>query len=156
MSQPEKQGGGGIIDIGAGVVLAAASLVALFWLIPNHTQPAMSELDISPGLFPTVAAGLVLALSIGMIVQRSVRRPVLAAELSGGKILIELAVWTIAGLAIFLALPTIGFLPVAFAIVALGGLAVRYRTWWLLGLIAVLFPVAVDFGAWQIFTVDLP
>ena len=131
-------------------------MFCLFWLVPENTQPAASDLDISPGLFPSVAAGVVLALSVGMIVHRLVRRSDLEGPLAGGTILIELVVWAAVAVAVRLALPSIGFLPVAVAILAVGGVAVRYRTWWILRLLAVLFPLIVDIGAWHVFTVDLP
>ena len=39
-------------EIAAAFTLTAAALFALFWLIPNNTEPARSELDISPAFFP--------------------------------------------------------------------------------------------------------
>ena len=39
-------------EIAAAAFLAVAAVVALVWLIPNNTQPAASDLDISPAFFP--------------------------------------------------------------------------------------------------------
>ena len=143
-------------EIAAAFVLTAATLFALFWLIPNNTEPARSELDISPAFFPMLAAGLVLLLSLAMIVVRLTRAVVATAELSGPAILSEVVVWCGASVAIWFALPVIGFIPTSIAVVILVGLATEYRKWWVLGAMAILFSIIVDFGAWQVFTVDLP
>lgn len=143
-------------EIAAALVLTAAALVALVWLIPNNTEPARSELDISPAFFPMLAAGLVLVLSLAMIAVRLTRAVKASVTMSGPSILGELAVWCCAGVGIWFALPVIGFIPTSIVVVVLGGLATGYRKWWVLAVLAVLFAVIVDFGAWQVFTVDLP
>ena len=143
-------------EIAAALVLMGAAVFALLWLIPNHTEPARSELDISPAFFPMLAAGLVLVLSLAMIVVRLTRQIVASVELSGPAILGEVAIWGGAGLAIWFALPALGFIPTSILVVVLGGFAAGYRMWWLLAALAVVFSVIVDIGAWQIFTVDLP
>lgn len=143
-------------EIAAAFVLIAAALFAIFWLIPNNTEPARSELDISPAFFPMLAAGLVLMLSLTMVVVRLTRTIAANVALSGPAILAELAIWCGAALAIWLALPAIEFIPTSIAIVILGGVATGYRNWWVLGTLAILFPIIVDFGAWHVFTVDLP
>ena len=130
-------------EIAAAFALTAAALFALFWLIPNNTEPARSELDISPAFFPMLTAGLVLFLSLVMLV-------------SGPAILSEVVVWCGASVAIWFALPVIGFIPTSIAVVILVGLATGYQKWWVLGAMAILFSITVDFGAWQVFTVDLP
>lgn len=143
-------------EIAAAFVLMAAALFALIWLIPNNTEPARSELDISPAFFPMLAAGLVLVLSAAMIVVRMTRTLPSTIDLPGPAILAEIAIWCGAGLAIWFVLPVIGFIPTSVIVVVLGGLATGYRRWWVLILLAILFSLFVDFGAWQIFTVDLP
>ena len=130
-------------EIAAAFALTAAALFALFWLIPNNTEPARSELDISPAFFPMLTAGLVLFLSLVMLVARPA-------------ILSEVVVWCGASVAIWFALPVIGFIPTSIAVVILVGLATGYQKWWVLGAMAILFSITVDFGAWQVFTVDLP
>lgn len=143
-------------EIAAAFILMAAALFAIFWLIPNNTEPARSELDISPAFFPMLAAGLVLVLSSAMVVVRLTRAVVSSVELSGHAILSEVAAWSGAGVAIWLALPALGFIPTSVIVVVLGGLATGYRKWWILTTLAILFSIIVDMGAWQIFTVDLP
>jgi hypothetical protein len=143
-------------EIAAAFALTAAALFALFWLIPNNIEPARSELDISPAFFPVLTAGLVLFLSLVMLVARLTRAVVATAELSGPAILSEVVVWCGASVAIWFALPVIGFIPTSIAVVILVGLATGYQKWWVLGAMAILFSITVDFGAWQVFTVDLP
>ena len=103
-----------------------------------------------------LTAGLVLFLSLVMLVARLTRAVVATAELSGPAILSEVVVWCGASVAIWFALPVIGFTPTSIAVVMLVGLATGYQKWWVLGAMAILFSITVDFGAWQVFTVDLP
>ena len=143
-------------EIAAAAVLVAAGLFALLWLVPNHTQPAMSENDISPAFFPALSAMTVIALALGMIVVRLTRAVATAVSLSGPGIMLELAVWTAAALAMFLALPVIGFVPTTVIVIVLGAWAIGFRRWLFITLFAIGFAVIVDLGVWQIFTVDLP
>ena len=103
-----------------------------------------------------LTAGLVLFLSLVMLVARLTRAVVATAELSGPAILSEVVVWCGASVAIWFALPVIGFIPTSIAVVILVVLATGYQKWWVLGPMAILFSITVDFGAWQVFTVDLP
>jgi hypothetical protein len=91
-----------------------------------------------------------------MIVVRLTRAVQSTVELPGPAILVEIVIWWGAGLAIWFVLPVIGFIPTSVIVVVLGGLATGYRRWWVLITLAVVFSLFVDFGAWQIFTVDLP
>lgn len=145
-----------LTDLTAAVVLSTAALVCLLWLVPNHTEPPYSENDIAPAMFPMISAALVLILSVGLGLTAALRSRAATDNLPGRLVLLELAMWCGVGLTIHFALPRLGFVPLAFAIVFLGGLFVRYEKWWLSGLLAVLFALVVDLGAWQIFTVDLP
>lgn len=143
-------------EIAAAAVLAAAAAFAMIWLIPAHTQPASSDLDIAPAFFPMLAASIVLVLSLAMIVVRLTRDVASLVTFSARRVLVELVIWAGVALAIRLALTSLGFLPTAILVVALGGIAVGFRRWWVLGLLAVVFSAVVDVGAWQIFTVDMP
>ena len=144
------------VEIAAAIVLMAAAVFALFWLVPNHTEPASSELDIAPAFFPMLAAGVVLVLSFAMIVVRLTRQVTSSVELSGKTILREAALWCATGVLIWFALPVIGLISTSILVVLLGGFVTGYKRWWVLATLAVVFSVLVDFGAWQIFTVDLP
>lgn len=149
-------GGGVAVDAMVGVVLAASAAYALIWLIPENTQPAMSEHDAAPGLFPSLAVAVVLVLSLALVVHRTVRRPENRAMLSGSVVLGETAIWCALAIAVVAGLSWVGFLPTAIALIAIGMLAAGCRNWILLGAISVLFPLIVNFGAWNLFTVELP
>ena len=145
--------GGRSIDIAAGLCLAALSVFALVWLIPNHTQPADSQFDVAPGFFPNLAAGAVLVLSALLLLRRLGQ----AAGRGGGlRIVVELAVWCALSAAIMLALVHIGFAVMAPVVIAGAMLFCGNRNWWLIAAMTVLFPLAVYWAAWFIFTVDLP
>ena len=149
-------GGLAAIDSMVAVVLAASAAYALFWFIPENTQPAMSEHDAAPGFFPSLAAVTVLALSLGMVVHRALRRPKSSTMLSGRVVLAETAIWCGLSAAIVAGLSWLGFLTTAIALIAIGMLAAGCRNWILGGAISVLFPLIVSFGAWHLFTVELP
>lgn len=147
---------GAAIDIAAGLVLAATALFAILWLVPENTESASSEFDIAPAFFPTLSAGIVLVLAIGMVVHRIVARPARDAALSGMGILAETIVSLgIAALAVA-GLVHLGFLPVATLLIGAGMVAAGQRNWLLIIAISLVFPVLIDQGAWLIFTVDLP
>lgn len=137
-------------------VLAVASLFCLLWLVPNHTQAAMSPGDISPAFFPMAAALTVLILCVGMFLSRLTKSSATPADLSGMTILSETGIWLVAATALFIVLPVIGFIPTSIATIALSSIAIHYKRWWIIAVLAVAFTLVVDFGAWQIFTVDLP
>ena len=137
-------------------VLAAAAAFALVWLIPENTQPAMSEHDAAPGFFPSVAASIVLVLSLGLIVHRALRRPALPSMPSGRIVLAEAAIWSGLSVAVIAGLSRLGFVPTAVALVAIGMLAAGCRSRILLIAIPVLFPLIASQGAWHLFTVELP
>ncbi len=141
------------VDIAAGLCLAALSLFALVWLIPTHTQPADSQFDVAPGFFPNLAAGAVLLLSGFLLLRRWRQAP--GGE-GGGRIVFELALWSALAIAIMLALSHIGFLVMAPVVIAGAMLFAGNRNWWLIGAMAIFFPLLVETAAWLIFTVDLP
>lgn len=141
------------VDIAAGLCLAALSVFALVWLIPNHTQPADSQFDVAPGFFPNLAAGAVLLLSGLLLLRRWGQAPGAGA---GVRIVLELAVWSALSVAVMLALSHIGFLIMAPIVIAGAMLFSGNRNWWLIAAITVIFPLAVNWAAWFIFTVDLP
>lgn len=116
-------------------------------------QPADSQFDVAPGFFSNLAAGAVLLLSGVLLLRRWGQAP------SGGggwRIVLELAVWSALGAAIMLALSHIGFLVMAPVVIAGTMVFSGNRTWWLIAAMTLVFPLAVEWAAWLIFTVDLP
>jgi len=148
---------GPVTDLVAGLFLALCATVALVWLIPNHTQAAMSEFDVSPGFFPKLAAWAVLVLSLGLVARQIPRlRHVAGRGIAGRAVLVDIAGWSVVAFFSILALAKIGFLFVAPVLIVAGMLVAGNRTYWMIIGLAVVFPVLVDQAAWYIFTVDLP
>ena len=143
-------------EIATAACLAAVAILALVWLVPVNTQPAASELDISPAFFPMLAATLVLVLSLALIAELVFLSAKSTASHSIKTIVSELVIWGAVTFVMLACLPKVGFIAVSTTVIVLGGIAMGYRRWWVLTLLAIVFSVTVDFGAWKIFTVDLP
>ncbi len=144
-------------DIVAGLILALLAGLALVWLVPGHVERSLSDHDVQPGFFPNLAAGVVLVLSLGLVLQRFLRGGTMRSAFGQGRFVpVDLVIWgLVAGLAM-VGLHTIGFLVVAPLLIAAGMLFAGCRRMWLIATVAVLFPVLVDQAAWHVFTVDLP
>ena len=143
-------------EIVTAACLAAVATLALLWLVPVNTQPAASELDISPAFFPMLAATLVLVLSVALIAELVFLSAKSTASHSIKTIVSELVIWGAVTFVMLACLPKVGFIAVSTTVIVLGGIAMGYRRWWALTLLAIVFSLTVDFGAWKIFTVDLP
>ena len=143
-------------EIVTAACLAAVAILALVWLVPVNTQPAASELDISPAFFPMLAATLVLVLSLALIAELVFLSAKSTASHSIKTIVSELVIWGAVTFVMLACLPKVGFIAVSTTVIVLGGIAMGYRRWWVLTLLAIVFSLTVDFGAWKIFTVDLP
>lgn len=144
------------IDVALGLLVAALSSMALLWLIPAQISTEATGTDVSPAFIPQLAAGVMLVLSVCMVAHRILRERPAGGWARGRPLMLETATLAAGAAAISIAIPLVGFLPVAVAVILAGGLFARYRPLWALGLLAVLFPLLVDFGAWTIFVVDLP
>ena len=146
-------------ELAAGTVLIGLSLVALLWLIPNHTGEATSDLEVAPGFFPQVAAGALLVLSVLFVGHRLVRFPKLRnirPATAGGAVLSEIAILAAGGLLVAWALGAAGYLVVAPAVMLAGLLAGGERRWWVVGLVIAGVTAATWFGADLLFGVVLP
>ena len=143
-------------DIVAGLVLAGASLLALFWLIPQYTQSAAGEFDVSPGFFPRVAAIVTLVLSLTLAGYRLLRLAQLQRRPGGRAVLAEIAIWSVACVVITTGLSLIGYLLVAPLLIGISMVASGERRWWLILLIAAATTAVTYFGADLIFDVALP
>lgn len=144
------------LEVAAGSILAAAAAFALLWLIPSHTEPSLSEHDIAPGFFPSLAAWAVLILSALFI---ATRLQALRQETPAGDSLslaAEVAVWGLAGLLTVLGLSTVGFLVTAPLLIVFWMFVGGRRIWWQVLLLALLFPLVLEQLAWIVFTVRLP
>ncbi len=148
------------VDIAAGLVLAAASIVCLAWIIPNHVGTSVSEHDISPAFFPNLTAWLVLALSLALVatrIPRIDRQQGRLGGLSAGRpIVLQTAAWAVAALLAWYGMTAIGYMPTAAAILVAGAVACRYRNIFAIVGLAIVLPIAIDQLAWFVFQVDLP
>lgn len=150
-------GGSRAIDIATGLLVALLALAALFWLIPLQVQTAVGEYDLSPAFFPKLAAWIVLVLALGLVLVRlALARRATASNGEGVRIAIEALVWTAVSLLTMISLVKIGYLATSMVLIASGAWMSGRRDWLRVGLVAILFPLAVDFAAWRIFTVHLP
>ncbi len=148
------------IDVAAGLVLAAVSIVCLAWLIPAHVGINASEYDVSPAFFPTLAAWLVLFLSLALVATRITRIDRAAGPLggvsAGWPIVTQTVTWSVVALLAWYGMDAIGYMPTAAAILVLGAVACRYRNIFAIVGLAIVMPVAIDQLAWLVFQVDLP
>jgi hypothetical protein len=145
-----------VVDIAAGLVLAAMSVFALFWLFPNYIVSGSNEYDVGPEFFPKLAAWTVFGLSIVLIISRVIRFELSVNGRSGKSIVFEIVVWAMISALTLVGLLKIGFLITAPLIISLGALASGYRIWWVIAMLAIAFPLLLDQAAWMVFTVDLP
>ena len=155
--------------IWSGVLLALASLYCLFWLIPDNTAPAESELDLAPALVPSIAIGACLLLAIVMALQairggRSVASgedhldEEFGAEATGANrhVLLNLLIWTaVAGASWFL-IEHVGFEPAMALFMVATMLFVGARNPWTIALVSVATPVVLSLAAYQFFNTELP
>ncbi|MDE0255713.1 MAG: tripartite tricarboxylate transporter TctB family protein [Rhodospirillaceae bacterium] len=140
-------------------MLIGLSLLALLWLIPNHTGESTSDLEVAPGFFPQVAAGALLVLSVLLVGHRLIRFPKLRStrpETGGVAVLSEIAILAAGGLLVAWALGAAGYLVVAPAVMLAGLLAGGERRWWVIALVIAGVTAATWFGADRLFGVVLP
>lgn len=144
------------LDFYCGVVLSAASVVALLWIIPNWVPDTGSRGAVAPSFFPRLSAGVVLVCSLGLMVANW-RAALVRTPTGGAKILLELAGWAAGGALIWLLLRHAGFIPAAIAGTAAGIVLAGYRDRpWLAAAVAVLLPVLITWLVRAVFSVNLP
>jgi len=147
------------IDIVASIFLATISIWLLIVTIPKNIGQAAGKNDISPSLFPTLAAWFLLGLSLSLIAVHVAKLRVQGANGSGrnsGWIVTEFVIWMLTATLLYFGLQTIGFLVVAAFTIALGALTAGYRNYWMIGGLAVVIPLIISQIAWLVFQVQLP
>ena len=155
--------------IWSGVLLVLASFWCLFWLIPDNTAPAESELDLSPALVPSIAIGACLVLALVMAAQavyggRKVEAgedhldEEFGAEATGasGPVLVNLFIWAAAGGASWLLIEHVGFEPAMALFLAATMLFVGARNPWTIALVSLATPMVLSQAAYQFFNTELP
>ena len=155
--------------IWSGVLLALASIWCLFWIIPDNTAPAESELDLAPALVPSIAIGACLVMALVMAVQAigGSRRvedgedhldEEFGAEATGasGHVLLNLLIWTaVAGASWFL-IEHVGFEPAMTLFLVATMLFVGARNPWSIALVSLATPIVLSQAAYQFFNTELP
>ena len=147
------------IDIVASIFLATISIWLLIVTIPKNIGQAAGKNDISPSLFPTLAAWFLLGLSLSLIAVHLAKLRVQGGGDSGrnsGWIVTEFVIWMLTATLLYFGLQTIGFLVVAAFTIALGALTAGYRNYWMIGGLAVVIPLIISQIAWLVFQVQLP
>ena len=147
------------IDIVVSIFLATVSIWLLIVTIPKNIGQAAGKNDISPSLFPTLAAWFLLGLSLSLITVHVVKLRSPGGNGSDqniGWIAMEFIVWMLTATLLYFGLQTIGFLVVAAVTIALGALAAGYRNYWMIGSLAVVIPLIMSQTAWLVFQVQLP
>ena len=155
--------------IWSGVLLALASLWCLFWIIPDNTKPAESELDLAPALVPSIAIGACLVLALVMAVQAigGSRRvedgedhldEEFGAEATGasGHVLLNLLIWAVVAGASWFLIEHVGFEPAMTLFLVATMLFVGARNPWTIALVSVATPVVLSLAAYQFFNTELP
>lgn len=145
-------------DALAGALLAVLAVLALVWLIPANTASVIGEYDVSPTFFPELTATVVLLLAIALLLSglARMRRPAEGARSSAGHALLEFGAWSVAATLAVLGIAKLGFVVTAAALIAAAMLLAGRRTWYVIAIAAIGFPLLVDAVAWWVFTVDLP
>ena len=144
------------IDVAFGVVFAALAAGALLWLIPAQVSSSASGTDVAPSFMPRLSAGAVLLLSLGLVGHRLLRERPAGGGRAGVRLLGDVAGLSAGAVLVMTGLITLGFLPTAAGLIVAGGVIARHRPLHWLMVLAVVFPVLVDYAAWHVFFVDLP
>ncbi len=149
-----------VIDIAAGLFLAAMATTALLWLIPNYIVSGAGEYDVGPAFFPKMSAWIVLVLSLSLVIIKAYALKIDAktppGSRSGQSIVFEIIVWSLIAVLALLGIAKSGFVLTASLIIGMGAIACGYRTWWLIAVLAITFPLIVNQLVWLFFTVALP
>ncbi len=151
------------------MLLALASLWCLFWLIPDNTAPAQSELDLSPALVPSIAIGTCLVLAVVMAVQavyggRKVEAgedhldEEFGAEATGASrhVLLNLLIWSGTACASWFLIEHVGFEPAMTLFLVVAMLFVGARNPWTITLVSLTTPIVLSQAAYQFFNTALP
>jgi hypothetical protein len=145
-----------IVEIAAGVFLAAIAIFSLFWIFPNYIVAVAAANDVGPEFFPKLAAWVVLGLSLLLIITRVIQFKPSGVGMRGRSILFEIGIWSTISVLSVLGLLNIGFLIMSPLIILFGAIACGYRNVWAIVFITIAVPLVLDQAAWLIFTVDLP
>ena len=150
----------------SGVLMAALSLFCLLWLIPNHTLPPQSDLDLAPSFLPNIAMVTCLLTAVLLIAQ-AWRAPKNAAtelhdefgeEATGGDrgVMFNVITWWVAAALAGYLMSTIGFEVAMALLLAFGLRTLGVRSWPMLIALSLVTPMLLSLGTWYLLGVQVP
>ena len=148
-----------IVNIVAGTFLATTSLWIIYSLIPHNVNQVSGENDISPSLFPNLAAWFLLGLSLVLITLNGLKLRITGVnDLNGDGvwIVLQTIIWSLMATLIYLFLPIAGFLIVSGSLIILIALTAKYRNYWGIAVLALVMPLITSHIVWVVFQVELP
>ena len=148
-----------IVNIVAGILLAALSLWIIFSLIPNNINQVSGENDISPSLFPNLTAWFFLGLSLVLVTLNGLKLRVTGVKDLDGDgiwILLQIIIWLLTATVVYVFLPIAGFLIVSGSLIILIAFIAQYRNYWMIVALAIAMPLLTSHIVWLVFQVELP
>ena len=153
-------------DLWTGTILVVVAGIVLFWLLPSHTTPAQSELDLAPAFVPSLAVWTCLLLSVRLIWNglspehyRSDHSDEEFGDEATGMGPLEirnLAMWILVSVVTMVLLETVGFVVAGSTLLAVVMYYARLRNYLMLVSISLSVPLALYWIVWFGFTVELP
>ena len=169
MAEPNERGAENPVrttHLFTGIVLIPICIFCLVWLIPNNTIPPTSENDISPGLIPSLAAGIGLILSVALAWRAWRLSSADAEELDDefgeeatgitGDVLINTALWALGSGVAWAIITYVGFEPGMTVLLGATLLYIHVRDVKPLIGTAVIMPILLSQAAWYFFTTEMP
>lgn len=150
----------------SGILMTALSLFCLLWLIPNHTFPPQSELDLAPSFLPNVAMVACLITSV-MLIFQALRTPAnsptemhdeFGEEATGGdrKVIKNVVIWGIAAAIAGTLMDVVGFEISMALLLAFGLYGLGVRHWPTLIALSLIMPFVLSLGTWYLLSVQVP
>ena len=152
--------------IGTALVLIPICLFCIFWLVPNNTVPATSEVDVSPGFVPYIALWAMLIYSVILLLDE-LRQGItgsteldeeFGSEATGvdGRVLKNLAILIVVSVLTWLGIKHIGFEPAMTVLIIAIMYYVGVRSWITIGLTSIFAPIVLSMCAWYFFSTQMP
>lgn len=143
-------------DAIAGSVLAVASAVTIFWLVPSFVDGPIMEGQFSPRFFPSFAMTVVLVLSLLLTLQGLIR---MQAEGTPGPVasaVFRCVLWAVFSALLIAGVSYAGFIATGIAVVLIWGFAAGGRNLKILVPAGLILPPLVSFAVQAAFGVQLP
>lgn len=146
----------GRLDLVCGAVLACASLYLFLDFVPTYAPGEGGAGKIAPSFIPRMALGVMFVCSL-LVAIGGLRSKQPGPSSAGRRITLEIVGWACFATVLILLLLYAGFL-VAGGFAILSGCALtRYRRRpVLIGAMALLLPLFLDWSVWKLFWIELP